>query len=103
MVKNNGARFYLSSFSGTINAHFNAAMAIQLYVLIMSQDDVSKELFAMAEKLKTQLFHLDRTTELEHALAESKRIRRGSDVVGGTDAPVSSVDAGSVGAVAGVE
>jgi hypothetical protein len=64
----NGSRFYICSFQNSVVSFMSPTMAIQMYVLIESMVDVSKELFAFKEKLRTQLFHLNKTKELDDAL-----------------------------------
>lgn len=61
-------KFYLSSFNKVITMQMNPAMAIQLYVLVTSLPEVSKELYAASEKIKTQLFHMQMIHDLDRAI-----------------------------------
>src|SRR4051812_39829289 len=61
-------KFYLSSFNRVITNQMNPTMAIQMYILIQAQETVSKELFAMSEKIRTQLFHMKMISVLDEAL-----------------------------------
>lgn len=66
-----GPKFFLSSFKQAINVNMNAAMAIELYKLIVTTDSekVGKELFAFTEKVRTQLYHMKHLEDLESACA----------------------------------
>lgn len=68
-MNKNSTRFHLCSFQNSIIACLSTTMAIQLYILIEALQEPSKELFAMKEKLRTQLFYLKKDRELDDALS----------------------------------
>lgn len=77
-------KFYLSSFNGTITTQMNPEMSVELYILIQGQSKVGKELFAMSEKIRTQLFHMKRIGDLENALRTSVSVHAAEGRQGNT-------------------
>lgn len=77
-MRNDNPKFYLSSFGNVITMQMNPAMAIELFIEIQSRKEVGKELYAATEKIRTQLFHMKKTQELEDAIAQRKSVARNS-------------------------
>lgn len=86
MSKVETPKFYLSSFSGAITMQMNAPMALALFRLILSTPDVSKELYAASEKIKTQLYHMHRLEDVNAIITELNASSGGSEEVRGSSA-----------------
>ena len=64
------SKFFVNSFLKNITVQMNPPMAIELCKLIARTPDVPKEVYAMAEKIKTQFHHMRLLPKLESALRE---------------------------------
>lgn len=60
-------KFFLCSFQRVITAQMNPSMAIE-FCKFVRMYPVGKELFAMGEKIQTQLYHMQMHTDLSSIL-----------------------------------
>jgi len=101
--KNEIAKFYLSSFQNVITINANPRMGIELFELIRTTPGVGKELYALSEKIKTQLYHMNRISEIKQDVLTGKTTPQGNGDSGEHPGDVSdgvTVSASGVGELA---